>query len=131
MNRVEIIGNVCHTPESKTIPSGQTVCTFDVAVNRRGGSEPITDYFRVSAWGKLGETCQQYLDKGRKVFVAGEVSARAYMGRDDQPRCSLEINAREVEFLTPRAQTAPAVAEEKKDPAAAGWREINDKDLPF
>ncbi len=107
MNKLTIIGNLTADPELRTIPSGINVCTFTVAVNRRFSSnkeERQTDFFRVTAWRQLGETCSRYLSKGRKVAVIGEVTARAFEGKDGQPRASLEVTADDVEFLSPREQ---------------------------
>ncbi len=105
MNKLTIIGNLTADPELRTIPSGVSVCTFTVAVNRRGNKEDRqTDFFRVAAWRQLGETCSRYLSKGRKVCVIGEVTARAYEGKDGTLRASLEVTADEVEFLTPRSE---------------------------
>ena len=73
MNRLTIIGNLTHDPELRTTPSGDSVCSFSVAVNRRGrrdaqgNQNEQTDFFRVSAWRQLGENCAKYLAKGRKV----------------------------------------------------------------
>ena len=107
MNKLTIIGNLTADPELRTIPSGVNVCTFTVAVNRRYSSskeERQTDFFRVAAWRQLGENCARYLTKGKKVAVVGEVSARAYEGKDGSIRASLEVTADEVEFLSPREQ---------------------------
>ncbi len=107
MNKLTIIGNLTADPELRTIPSGISVCTFTVAVNRRYSSnkeERQTDFFRVSAWRQLGETCSRYLSKGRKVCVVGEVSARAFEGKDGTLRASLEVTADDVEFLSPRSE---------------------------
>jgi len=118
MNKLTIIGNLTADPELRTIPSGVNVCTFTVAVNRRYSSskeERQTDYFRVAAWRQLGENCARYLTKGKKVAVMGEVSARAYEGKDGSIRASLEVTADEVEFLSPREQSGYQPA-----PAAQG-----------
>lgn len=103
MNKLTIIGNLTADPELRTIPSGVSVCTFTVAVNRRTGKEDRqTDFFRVTAWRQLGENCSRYLTKGKKVAVVGEVSARAFEGKDGTLRASLEVTADDVEFLSPR-----------------------------
>ena len=102
MNKLIIIGNVTSNPELKATPSGHTVCSFGVAVNERRGGKDETTFFRVSAWNKLAETCQTYLQKGKKVMVCGPVSARGYSKCDGTVGVSLEINANEVEFLSPR-----------------------------
>ena len=102
MNKIILIGNLTRDPESRTTPSGHTVCNFDIAVNeRRGGQDPTT-YFLIAAWDRTGESCQRYLSKGRKVFVAGPLSARTYQANDGTTRVSLEVNANDVEFLSSR-----------------------------
>jgi len=146
MNKIVITGNVCHTPETRTTQSGKSVCSFDVAVNSKRGGETKTEYFRISAWNKLGEVCQQYAIKGKKVLVMGEVSARAYMGRDGEPRYSIEVLAQDVEFLSPREQASPyadpqiaqtereqaqTAAQYQQGEALSGFEEIQDNDLPF
>ena len=60
MNKLTIIGNLTRGPETRVTQSGSSVCSFTVAVNRRGQDDK-TDFFRVSAWNKTGETCQKYL----------------------------------------------------------------------
>ena len=105
MNKLTIIGNLTADPELRTIPSGVSVCTFTVAVNRRSGKEDRqTDFFRVTAWRQLGENCSRYLTKGKKVAVVGEVTARAFEGKDGTLRASLEVTADDVEFLSPRSE---------------------------
>lgn len=107
MNKVYLIGNLTGDPELRTTPNGISVCTFNVAVNRRYASsngERQTDFFRVTAWRQLGETCTRWLSKGKKVAVIGEVSSRAYTAKDGSFRASLEVTADEVEFLSPREQ---------------------------
>lgn len=123
MNKLTIIGNLTADPELRTIPSGVSVCTFTVAVNRRSNKEDRqTDFFRVAAWRQLGETCSRYLSKGRKVCVIGEVSARAYEGKDGTLRASLEVTADEVEFLSPRVEGS-GYPQENRQSAPAGYGE--------
>ena len=105
MNALTIIGNITADPQSRTTPDGKSVCNFNVAVNRRTGQKDangrdVADFFRVSAWGKMGESCQKYLSKGRKVAVRGTVSVHAYTGNDGQAKASMEVFANDVEFLS-------------------------------
>lgn len=104
MNKLTIIGNLTKAPEQRTTQSGISVTTFTLAVNRRRQQEgqPDADFFRVTAWRGLAETCGKYLDKGRKVCVVGPVSINTYTGNDGQTRASMEVTAEDVEFLTPR-----------------------------
>ncbi len=136
-----IVGNVGRDPEMRYTPSGQAVTSFSVATNRQysnnnGETVKETVWFRVSAWGKTGETCNQYLKKGSKVLVEGRLTADASTGgpriwtaQDGTPRASFEVSAQTVRFLSSRSETegggaggAP-VAEEGGAPA--------DEDIPF
>jgi len=155
VERVEIIGNLTADPETRTTQSGSTVCSFTVAVNqpptkaqREAGQQPSAKFFRVSAWETLGDNCQKYLSKGRKVFVAGTIRANAYMGsQDNKPHASLEITALNVEFLSPRGDqgdntsagqgnNAPAYQAANAVPQAAsevpsGFTAVDTDELPF
>lgn len=108
MNKIFLIGNLTADPELRTTPTGVNVCTMNIAVNRRfvsANGERATDFFRITAWRQLGETCSRFLSKGRKVAVVGELTARTYEAKDGTTRISLEVTADEVEFLSPREQT--------------------------
>ena len=138
MNKLTIIGNLTRDPELRTTSTGVNVCTFTVAVNRRRssqGGQPEADFFRVSAWRQLGENCQRYLAKGRKVAVVGPVSVNSYTGNDGTARFSLEVMADDVEFLSSRnddAGYAPAAPVQSAAPAMEkGFQEVDDEDLPF
>lgn len=136
MNKLTIIGNLTADPEMRTTPNGKTVTNFTVAVSRKGDKDK-TDFFRCAAWGKTGEVCGQYLAKGKKVCVVGEVSARAYTDKQGEAKASLEVFVTEVEFLSPRGEEAPAPAPQAsrvQKPTSfedAQFTEINDGDLPF
>ena len=146
MNRVTIIGNLTRDPELRTTPSGATVCSFTVAVNRRArrdaqNGQPEADFFRVSAWNQQAEVCNRYLSKGRKVAVVGPVSARAYQGNDGQIHASLEVMANEVEFLSPRSESeadggyaapaAPAASAPAGNAVSGGFTAVETDELPF
>lgn len=128
MNNLTIIGNLTRDPETKTVQSGATVTTFTVAVNRRAkGDHPEADYFRVGAWGELGNVCVKYLKKGRKVCVTGPVRAQGYMANDGTAKVSLEVMAREVEFLSPNGSGEAA---EKPADAGNGYTEVDSEECP-
>ena len=124
MQILTIIGNLVRDPETRTTQSGNSVCSFTVAVNRRRKAEgqPEADFFRVSAWNQLGENCQKYLAKGRKVCVVGTVSAHAYTTQDGKAGASLEVMANNVEFLSARG-------ENRTD--EGGFTEVETDDLPW
>lgn len=113
MNRLVIIGNLTGNPELRTTQAGKSVCSFNVAVNRRKKSEgqPDVDFFRVSTWNQLAENCGRYLTKGKKVCVVGAVSVRSYETQDGRHGASLEVMANEVEFLSTKESDQPKMTE--------------------
>lgn len=128
MNSLTIIGNLTGDPIHRTTPNGKEVTQFTVAVNRRGKDE--ADFFRVSAWGELGNNCNRYLNKGKKVAVVGSVSASAYNGQDGKAHGVIEVLAQNVEFLSPKEQEAkPEPKPEKK--AEPVYLDVGEGDLPF
>lgn len=143
MNKLFIIGNLTRDPELRSTPNGIPVCSFTVAVNRRrsssaeAGSQPEADFFRISAWRQLGENCARYLSKGRKVAVVGSVTVSTYTGQDGNMRASLEVNADDVEFLSPRGEGGEG-GQAAYQPAGApapsqnsGFVKVDDEELPF
>jgi len=144
MNKLFIVGNLTRDPELRTTAAGDSVCSFSVAVNRRGrrdaqGNQPEADFFRVSAWRALGENCAKFLSKGRKVAVTGSVRVSTYTAQDGTTRASLEVQADDVEFLSPRGEGegapagyAPAAsAAPAAEPASAGFTAVETDELPF
>ena len=137
MNRITLIGNLTKDPETRTTPNGNTVCAFTIAVNRKKVSEPQTDFFRINAWGKLGELCARFLGKGRKVAVVGELQARTYDNKDGKTMLSLDVVADEVEFLTPAENTEAKPAKKSKENSDGYNKTAEDEltaysgDLPF
>jgi single-strand DNA-binding protein len=104
MNKIIVIGNLGRDPEMRYTPSGQAVTSFSVASSRRyrtgdGEQREETEWFNVSAFGRLSEICNQYLTRGQQVYVEGRLRGRSYTDRDGQPRYSLEITATEMQML--------------------------------
>lgn len=137
MNKITLIGNLTADTELRTTQSGNAVCTFTLAVNRRFASsdgERQTDFFRINTWRGLAETCNKHLAKGRKVAVIGELQARTYQTRDGETRMSLDVSADEVEFLSPKEPDAATVSQCKvtpEKPTLTGFEGIDTSDLPF
>lgn len=102
-NQVTLMGNLTRDPELRQIPSGQSVCSFSLALNRSfkgsdGNWQEATDYVDVVAWGPLGERVSQYVTKGRPVLVSGRLQSRQWE-QDGQKRSKLEVIAQDVTFL--------------------------------
>ena len=137
MNKIILIGNVSTDPEQHSTANGKSVCTFNLAVNRRysgADGERQTDFYRINAWGKLGDNCAKYLAKGRKVAVIGENQPRMYDAKNGQQRLALDVQADEVEFLSP-SESAPKPAKPAKpkqdDSALQAELAAFSGDLPF
>ena len=126
MNKLAAIGNLTRDPELRSTPNGIPVCTFTIAVNGRKSDEAST-FFRVTAWRQLGENCNRYLAKGKKVFVSGPVSVSTYTAKDGSTKASLEVTAEDVEFLSP----AGTGAENAQVDERAGFVKVDDEILPF
>lgn len=107
-NQVILMGNLTRDPELRTIPSGQSVCSFSLALNRSfkgqdGNWQEATDYIDVVAWGPLGERVAQYLSKGRPCLVNGRLQSRSWE-QDGQKRSKVEVVAQDVTFLGGRGE---------------------------
>lgn len=108
VNKIILIGRLGADPVLRETKTGAVVVHFPVATSRRVKStEPNEDetkveetqWHRIVAWGRQGETCAQYLRKGQKVYVEGSILSRKYEGKDGNERMSFEVIADTVSFL--------------------------------
>ncbi len=112
VNKVILVGNLGAKPELKVLPSGQPVCEMRVATNevftdKQGQRQERTEWHRISAWGKMGENCAQYLDKGRQVYVEGRLQTRSWDDKNTgEKRYATDIVATNVQFLGGQAGQA-------------------------
>ena len=135
MNKILIIGNLGSDPEMRYTPNGNPVTSFTVATNRRyrasdGENREETEWFRISAWNRLAETCNQYLQRGSKVYVEGRLSSRTYVGNDGETRVSLDVNASEVRFIDSRGANPDSTGSSSSAASIEDEGEIED-DLPW
>ena len=137
LNKVMIIGNVGNDPEMRFTPNGNPVTSFRVATNRfyttpEGERKQETDWFTIISWNKLAEQCNQFLNKGRLVYVEGRLRNRSWEGQDGQRRFRTEIIANRVTFLD--RQSAAVPPEDKAGETEAGETEVGEiepEDIPF
>ena len=134
MNKIVLIGNLTADPDSRATPSGVSVTSFTIAVNRRfagADGNKVTDFFRIQAWRQTADACKRFLVKGKKVAVVGELQARTYEAKDGTTRMSLDVSADEVEFLSPKGEEKPEPkpAAQPADPNT--FQDISSDDLPF
>ena len=105
LNKIMVIGHLGNDPEMRYTPNGNAVTSFRIAVSRTftsgGERREETEWFTVSAWNQLAEICNQYLQKGRQVYVEGRLKSREWTGNDGQTRFNIDITASDVVFLGP------------------------------
>lgn len=116
VNKVILIGNLGQEPELRYTGSGTAVCNMRLATNesytnRDGEEVNKTEWHNVVAWGRLGEVCNEYLDKGSQVYFEGSLQTRSWEDRDGNTRYTTEVKAREMMFLDSNRQGAPAGGE--------------------
>lgn len=109
VNKVILIGNLGQEPELRYTGSGTAVCNMRLATNesytdRDGNEVQNTEWHRIVAWGRLGEICNEYLQKGSQVYFEGSLQTNSWEDRDGNTRKTTEIRAREVMFLDGRRQ---------------------------
>lgn len=102
-NKIFILGNVVKNPESRSTTSGQTVANFSVATNRmwtdsQGQKQKKAEFHNIVAWGKLGEICAQYLQKGKLVFIEGRVETRSWDAPDGTKKYKTEVIAESMQM---------------------------------
>jgi single-strand DNA-binding protein len=137
-----IVGNVGRDPEMRYTPSGQAVTSFSVASNRRytssnGEQVNETIWFRISAWGKQAEICNQYLKKGSKVLVEGRLvpdkntgGPRIWQKQDGASAASFEVTAGTVRFLSTRGESEAAGSAQVSEGGDMAVAPAED-DIPF
>jgi len=119
-----IVGNLGNDPEMRYTPQGSPVCNFSVATNRRwknqdGSDGEETTWFRCSVWNKTAEAVNQYLSKGRQVFIVGRLipdkdtgGPRVWTGNDGKAHASFELHVETIKFLGSATNGGSAKASE-------------------
>jgi single-strand DNA-binding protein len=116
LNRVQLIGRLGKDPESRFTPTGKKVASFSLAVGQRwkgadGSVKEQTEWVNIEAWGRIGEICQQYLQKGRLVFIEGRLKTDRYEEKGET-KYFTKVVATSMQMLEKKA-------EEEDEPEAA------------
>ena len=131
LNKAILMGRLCADPELRTTQNGTPVCSFTLAVNRRGKDDG-TDFLDIVVWNKTAEFVNKYFAKGQQVAVAGRIQSRTWEDQNGNKRKSVEIVAEEVHFAESKKYGGN---EPVGDPMAAlgGFAPLPDAsdDLPF
>jgi len=131
--KVTIIGRLSRDPEMRYTQGGKAVTSFNVPVNRTftgqdGERKEETEWFRVNAWGRLAETCNNFLKKGSQVYIEGRLSSRVWQDRDGKDRFSMEVFANEMQMLDRVSEAGRVGAGTNGD---LGAEDLDADDLPF
>jgi single-strand DNA-binding protein len=145
VNKVILVGNLGSDPQVRYTPGGQAVANFNIATserfnNKAGEKEERTEWHRIVAWGKLAEICQQYLKKGKQVYIEGRLQTRQWEDQQGQKRQTTEIVAQTMQMLGRVGDTpgggggggdfVPSQDYGSAEPAPQGAAATDD-DLPF
>lgn len=141
LNKVILGGRLCADPELNTTTSGVKVTKFNIAVNRRSGSEQVTDFFNVTAWRGTAEFITRFFRKGSSICITGSIQTRSWTDDRGNKRSCIDIVADEAVFVDGKndgagtsAQAAPGTTLSYMPDAysAPKFDEITeDEDLPF
>jgi len=107
VNKAILVGNLGRDPELRHTPNGQAVVNFTLATSenwtdKSGERQERTEWHRIVVWGKTAEMCNQYLSKGRTVYIEGRIQTREWEDKDGNKRYTTEVNAQTVQFIGPR-----------------------------
>jgi len=106
VNKVILLGRIGKDPELKHTTSGTSVCSFSLATETSYGGKKETTWHNIVAWGKQAETINEYLSKGREIYVEGRISNRSYE-KDGQKKYVTEIILESFSFVGGKAETKP------------------------
>jgi single-strand DNA-binding protein len=128
--KATLLGNLGGDPEMRYTPAGKAFTSFSVACGRTyttadGERREETEWFRITAWGRLAEVCSEYLHKGSRVYVEGRLASRTWEGADGQKRFSLEVTAAELQILDGK----PREGGGERVPVEAGAADLDS--IPF
>jgi len=107
-NKVQLIGNLGHKPEIRTLEGGKKMARFSVATNevyRNAKGEKVTEtqWHNLVAWGKVAEIAEKYLDKGSEVAIEGKLTNRSYQDKEGTKKYITEVQVNEVLMLGEKA----------------------------
>jgi single-strand DNA-binding protein len=136
VNKAILVGRLGADPVKRYTASGNPVVTFRMATsstrtNREGQREEKTDWHQIVAWGKLAEICDQYLSKGRLVYIEGRIQTREWEDREGNRRWTTEIVASQMQMLTPASGEASRPADGDEMPPLPPEPAESDDDIPF
>jgi len=118
LNRVTLIGRLGKDPETRTIATGKKVAHFSLAVSERwksaqGENKENTEWVNVEAWARLGEICQQYLHKGKLIYLEGRLKTDKYEDKSGETKYFTKVVATSMQMLDRKPEEEPVSAVEE------------------
>ena len=133
VNKAILIGNLGRDPEVRYTPSGTAVANFSLATtenwtNKDGEKQSRTEWHRIEAWGRLGETCGEYLSKGSQVYIEGSIRTDEWEDQEGNKRQTTKIRAWRMQMLGSRAQSEPLSNESFGSGSESSYNKPSDTD---
>ena len=123
-----LVGNVGRSPELRYTPQGSAVCDFSLAVNSGYGDKQSTVWFKITCWAALAETMTEHLTKGSRILVTGDrLEVEAYTSKDNEPRATMNLTARDIRFL----DNSKSTRQEIIDAPSQEYTDNHEGDVPF
>ena len=134
LNKVMLIGHLGSDPELRYTQGGQPVANFNLATNEKwtkdGKTQEKTEWHKDVVWGKMAETCEKYLKKGRQAYIEGKLQTREWEDKDGQKRYTTEVVAMTVQFIGGEGGGGSKNGSGKHQEASYD-QSFNDDDIPF
>ena len=143
VNKVILVGNLGKDAEVRVTPGGQSVASFSIATtenwtSKEGEKKEQTEWHRIVLWGKSAESLNEYLTKGKQIYVEGRLQTRQWDDKDGNKRYTTEIRGDRIVLLGgggggggARPQTRSASSQGADEPMGEPVSELTDDDIPF
>ena len=125
INKAILVGNLGKDPEEKYANNGTAISNFNIATSEKWGGEEKTEWHRIVAFGKLAEICNQYLKRGKQVYIEGRIQTRDWEDRGGNKRYTTEIVANTMKMLSGSAQLSTGEYQESES------NKNKSDDIPF
>jgi single-strand DNA-binding protein len=129
MNKVFLIGRLTKDPEIRVTTTGKKVCNFSIAINdgKDSSGQELTTFMNCIAWERLAEILEMYVKKGVKVCVIGSIRNRSWDKPDGSKGYATEVNVREMEILTTKAEMANLDSSDTRNNSSASSNDTQDQ----
>lgn len=136
VNKVILVGNLGRDPEVRYTKAGQAVASFSLATSEKwtgkdGNKEEKTEWHKITAWGKLGEICGEYLSKGKQVYIEGRLETREWEDKDSVKHQTTEIVVNNMTMLGQAGGGGSSQGYSGASGASGGSDDIDGDEIPF